>query len=656
MHNPLAKTPFLFLLLPLVAGILLEYYLKLTFLSLIFFTIGVIGIIASYYIPYKYRFRFRWLFGVAASFLLASVGVVTTQKSEDKFSFIFADKPHIYKGIVIDIPQPKPHSIAYKVCLPDYQKQIVCYVQNDTADNILKPGDEFLFESVIVPFKNQGNPNEFDYVEYMHNQGYAGTAYISKGALMKTGAVSSSLEIQAQLFRFKIINFYKSLGFTENQYTILSALTLGYQDALSDDLKQSFRATGTAHVLSVSGLHVGIIYALISFLMGFIRKTSHLYRIKPVVIIIVLWCYAFITGLPPSVIRASLMLTVFCLAELFGRKGFSLNGLYISAFFMLLVCPLWLFDVSFQLSFISMLAILYLLPKVVNLYNFENRYLRNIWQTFALSVVAQLGTSPLCLYYFGTFPTYFFVSNMLIVPLVTCITYSAFSIIVAKGLSYLLPDATSYLFYLPVRIMQLLVDVLTEMIHFFENLPFALISDMRISGLNLLILIAIILCLIIAFHKRKADFLIAAVFLFLVILLTRLSNNISDMPDKLVIYNRYDATEIRWEIEGKRYELRKDGGFTQNGFYKIGDTKMLILGEDITEKQFSDQSFDVDILLLRTKNVRSLDKLNNLFSPKQIILDGSMPHWLRKRLVNESQKLKIRCYDVGEKGAFTLNL
>lgn len=527
MRNPLAKTPFLFLLLPLIVGILLQYYFKFLFPALIFFLLGLLFIIASFITEYKKRFRFRWFFGAGVFLGCISVGIFSTKICADNYSFVFNDKPQIYKGVIVDIPQAKPRTVACKVDLPDYGKHVICYLQPDSNVDVLKPGDVFLFESVIKPFKNMGDPDDFNYVRYMNNLGYAGSAYIPSGSLMVTGDVYSSLKIKALRIRCGIIDFYKSLGFNETQYTILSALTLGYQDALPKVLKQSFRATGTAHVLSVSGLHVGIIYAIINFFLAFIKKSSPFYWLKPVIIIILLWGYTFITGLPPSVIRASLMFTVFCLSEIVGRKTFSLNGLYISAFFMLLVYPLWLFDVSFQLSMVSVLAILCLLPGTVRLLHVENRVLRHVWQLSALSIVAQLGSFPLCLYYFGTFPTYFFISNLLVVPLVSCITYAVIGIVAAKLLTFFIPGFGYYIFYVPVKVLQILVDTLTAIIHFFENLPLAVIRDVRISSLNLFLLMALIVAVLAFFIRRNNRFLITALILLLVMLILRLQHNLA---------------------------------------------------------------------------------------------------------------------------------
>lgn len=481
----------------------------------------------SYFVPQDKQFHWRWLFGVGMSIFLIAIGVTATSLRQEKSSFAFTNTPDLYKGIVIDVPQQKLRSIACKVNLADEDKKIVCYLQIDTLDSKqLNLGDEFLFYSKIQPFKNISQMQEFDYVRYMHNQGFAGMAYIPSQAWELTGNTSSSLQIKALKCRQQILGFYKSLGFDDVEYSILSALTLGYQDELSDDLKQGFRTTGTVHVLSVSGLHVGIIYLMISFLLGFIRKRSAYYWLKPVLIILLLWVYAFITGLPPSVVRASAMLTVFCAAELFKQKSNPVHALYIAAFFMLLINPLMLFDIGFQLSFLSVLAILYLHPKASGLVKVKNKYARQIWQMFTLSLVAQLATFPLCLYYFGTFPTYFFVANLLIVPLVSLITYVMGAVFVAKIISAFLPTLGSYLFYLPVKVLQFLVKLMTVTIEYIEDLPFALVEDMKISFADLLFIYGIIIGILCFLILKRPKVLIASLAIVLCFILMHVYKNI----------------------------------------------------------------------------------------------------------------------------------
>ncbi|GHV15320.1 competence protein [Bacteroidia bacterium] len=650
MKNPLSKVPFLFLLIPLIAGILLQYFFKLQYLSIALLLTGTIAMLISYLIPKDKQFNWRWLFGAGVILCISGISMVTTFIKQGKSEYTFTEDTKIYLGVISDTPQEKPRSIAYRVYLPQEEKQIVCYFQRDSLyKDRLQPGEEFIFQAKIQPFRNMGNPDDFDYVRYMYNQGFSGSAYVTSGSWKATGNTSSSLKYKALRCRQQIMNFYKSLGFNETEYTILSALTLGYQDELTDELKQGFRTTGTVHVLSVSGLHVGIIYLMISFLLGFIRKSSRYYRLKPVIILILLWSYAFITGLPSSVLRASGMLTVFCMAEICGKRSYSMHALFIAAFFMLLISPFSLFDIGFQLSFISVLAILYLHPKTLPLLKTENKYIKYIWQMFTLSLVAQLATFPICLYYFGTFPTYFFITNLLIVPLVTFITYSVGGVILAKILSMIIPGWSDYLFYLPVKALQILVHTMTSIIRFFENLPFALIENVKISLSDLTLIFTIIVSILIFMIYKKTKALPISLIFILLLFVSHIYMNLNEKPDDLIVYNRRQTSEVKYYKEiVKSEDIDKYKAITFN------DKKILILSANLWYNKDSDIKLNISHLILTKDNSLSLYNLNQHLTIKNVIIDGSLSANTRKRISKECQKLDIPCHDVVENGAYSL--
>lgn len=659
MNNPLSKTPFLFLLLPLIVGIILQYYFGLNksdenIWGIASILVGGLAMLLSYRISSTNEFRFRWLFGLGTAVLILGIGVLTTSNKQQQASIQFSNKAEIYKGIVLDIPKEKAKTQAYHVKLADLNKQIIAYVHRDSLSMALSPGDVILFRAKLQPFKNRGNPDDFDYVAYMKTQGYSATAYLASGNWMKTDEVYFSLKTIALNCRKQILSFYQSLGFNDNEYAILSALTLGYQDALSDDIKQAFRTTGTVHVLSVSGLHVGIIYVIISFLLSFIKRNSKYYWLKPSLIILFLWCYAFITGLSPSVIRASAMLTVFCTSEILNRKHSSIHSIYIAAFFILLIDPMALFDIGFQLSFVSVAAILYLHPALSNSVRIKNKVLRYIWQLFTLSLVAQLGAFPLCLYYFGTFPTYFFATNLLIVPLVSLITYAFGGIVIAKLLTLAFPSYTEAIYFIPVKILQFLVEVMTKLIRFFEQLPGAQIENISISLLELVIILLIIVSMVLFILGKKARVLIVGLSGILLLISFNLYDRLFVPANEFVVYNRYGATELKWNVGRKHYQVRNED-VDKFHYFDIGTNSVLVITESIENDKYSDQKFRVDYLLPIGNDSLSLYSLTKFVKPQVVLLDGSLPVKTVRRLKYECNKLQIPYYDVTEKGAFRLN-
>lgn len=517
--NPLSRTPILALLIPLIAGILLQYFLDIQPWAIAFFGIGAVLALLSYFIPSAKRFQYRWLFGIGINLLVIGIGILATAIRQQETSFIFSAEQNTYKAVVTDIPEDKPKTIAYKAYLPDYDRSIVCYFYRDSIQQQLVPGDEFLFKGKIQPFHNMSN--DFDYASYMGNHGFAGSVFVGSKAWQATDRIYHTPKIYAQRCRASILEFYQSLDLSSDQYAILSALSVGYQAAMSDDLLQAFRTTGTVHVLSVSGLHVMLIYAMINLLLKFIPRRSRFYVLKPIIVILLLWIYAFITGLSPAVNRASIMLTMICVAEIFGRRNYALNGMFIAAFLLLLYNPLSFFDVGFQLSFLSVFALIYLYPKVQKLITVQNKAANLIWQSFTISVVAQLATFPLCLYYFGTFPTYFFATNLVIVPLVTILMYSFGGILFAKLLSMLTPLGDSIVAVI-VKLVQILLDVLSWSVRFFESIPFALIENVKINLFQLLALYLIIGCLSAFIFSKKAFYMKSALGCILIFIISKI--------------------------------------------------------------------------------------------------------------------------------------
>lgn len=655
MNNPISKTPFLFLLIPLVLGIVVQYYGVNIIWSIIVALLGSSIILFSFFIKREKQYRFRWIFGIGTFLLFIAFGGGTTYFKQQSLEYTLSDSIQTYVGYVTETPQEKPRSVAHKIYLENEDINVVCYLQKDSTMLPLEVGDEIIFLSQLQGFKNAGNPDDFDYERYMYNQGFVASTYLTSASWIKTGESHNSLKIFALKIRQKIMTFYESLGFEGDDLAILSALTLGYQDTLSDDLKQGFRTTGTVHILSVSGLHVGIIFGIMSFILSFIPRSSRFYRARPISIILLLWIYAFVTGLPPSVIRASAMLTVFCVADLLGgRKHSSLNGLYIAAFCMLFYNPFWIFDIGFQLSFISVLSILVLHQKMRGMVFCPNRLLSNIWNLFCLSIVAQLATFPLCLYYFGTFPTYFFVANLIIVPLVSFITYGIGFIVIAFGISVVMPTYSEIVYWLPVNGVRLLVKGMNIIVEFMERLPFALIENVTLSFAQLILMILIIILLLYACMKYNSKALIASLVLMSCFIILILKKDFEKNDNQLIVYNRNGYIDIRICIDGRFYSLDSLVSNSMNPVIELGDKRVLILNSQFDNLLETNKQYAVDCAII-------VGDINNLFSSIEerynmsiLILDSSLKADARSHLTKECENRNIPIHDVTKKGAFSI--
>ena len=200
-------------------------------------------------------------------------------------------------------------------------------------------------------------------------------------------------------------------------------MALGDKSRITNDLRDIYSISGASHVLALSGLHLGIIYMLLSLVLGSRRRSV----LREVLIILGIWSYALFTGLSPSVVRASLMITVYSFVGLVGRDRMSLNALSFTAIVMLLSNPLCLYDVGFQMSFLAVMAILVfhkpLYALVPAAFLEQHRWVKWVWAMVVVSCSAQLGVAPLTAYYFGRFSTYFLLTNFFVIPLATVILY-----------------------------------------------------------------------------------------------------------------------------------------------------------------------------------------------------------------------------------------
>lgn len=620
-------------------------------LSIFFPALIIIGL--SFTLPVFRLYKWRWIFGVGAILAFVCIGIVSTHFRQQQADFNFTDKEEVYRGVVVDLPQSKPHYTAYKVFIPDLNKYVVCYFEKNAELELLSPSDIFLFYGKIKPFKSSGNSDEFDYSLYMYNKGYAGAVSIYGDSwVLLEGEKYTSLQTEAAKCRAYILDFYKSLDLSHDEYAILSGLTLGYTDDLSDDLQQAFRTTGTVHILSVSGLHVGIIFMIVASMLSFIPQRSKYSRIKYILIIFLLWVYAFITGLSPAVVRAGLMLSVFCVSQIVARKDYSLNTLFISAFLMLLYNPFNIFDIGFQLSFTAVLSILCLYPKMYALYKHKNTYVRYIWGLSCVSIAAQLGTFPLCLYYFGIFPTYFLATNLIIVPLVSLMIYVIFAIVIAKGFCILMVGFEEYIFYLPLLMLKGVIFFMVLVMDFFAKFPFAQIVDIEMSLLDLFSFFTIIISLCLVFFYKRRRWLIVTLFSILLCLSFHLYDNLT-RKNELIVYNRKYTTEIKWNI-GKQEFFIRERDISDYKLIELGPQNLLVIKENIWKEKIAKEKYEIDFLLLTQNNSLSLYSLLELFSVKNIIVDSSLSKQTRNRIVNESQILGIPCYDVSSNGAYRM--
>lgn len=238
--------------------------------------------------------------------------------------------------------------------------------------------------------------------------------------------------------RAKLLERLKEEGVEGDAYAVVAAMALGDKSALTKELRNVYSVTGASHVLALSGLHLGIIYTLISFLIVGRRWQT----VSQLFCILSIWAFVFLVGMSVSVVRSAIMLTVYALLSLGHRDKMSVNTLAFAALVMLLVSPRSLFDIGFQMSFVAVLSILLWLPVFMGVFSerflMEHRWVKWCWGMVAVSVAAQTGVAPLIAYYFGRFSSYFLLTNFIVIPAATLILYLSLVVLLIPRLAYLL--------------------------------------------------------------------------------------------------------------------------------------------------------------------------------------------------------------------------
>ena len=648
MSTSIGKTPFLRLLLPVITGIVVATYFPWE--AARSFHVGLAGLLTmlvSYFVGEKQRYNTRWLFGAGLFLFLFAFAALRYAEEEKKTAPDFPAAPCYFTGTLVDIPETKPRSLACHVkTFYPVKKRVILYLQQTDEARSLVPGDELLFRAALQPFKNFGNPDDFDYARFMKIKGMAGSAYVPETEWCKTGKQHITLSTLSQRCRGKVLDFYRGFRLEPDAHAFLAAITLGYKAYLSDDLQAAFRASGTAHVLAVSGLHVGVIYMVINFLFSFLGKHGRGYAARQFLVITTLWAYALVAGMSAPVIRAAFMLTIYCVGRAFRRSGFTYNTLAAAAFFLLLCRPFSLHDVSFMMSFTAVFAILFFQPKIKRLHMPHGKISRYIWELSTISLSAQLGLFPLVLYYFGSFPTYFFIANLFVVPLLSLVIYTSVPLIIVS--LFAVPDWLGSTFrWAP----ETLIEVILRAVHITETLPFAQLTDKHLTFFQLFLLLAFVYPIARFLVSPRARSLLTALAAMLLFLVSTIREQwVASPPPKLVVFNAPAKSEIGFFANKRRHHAE----LPSNGLVPHPRKSIVRLRDGEWEQLHAEAPFPLDVLILSGQGSFDLEKLLRLFTPRMVVLDSSIPRYAAARLRKEGSARGLIVHDVSLQGAYSV--
>lgn len=679
--NFLQRTPFLRLFLALLSGIIYFRYFQISELQLLVgICISVLIILISLFIKKtEKQYKFRWLFGSGVFILLFVTGYSLCIYNDSKSDFhpLNENRTFIVTANSTAVEKPKSYRCEVQLIKVLNNKRwetangnaVVYFEKNKLAKSLLI-GDKLIIRTKFKKPPGKENPGGFDYAAYLNQNGIRATAYLNANDWYKTTEVPPfsirRLSNQWQNELLKIYQYYKITGY---EYAVLAALTLGYTDDLSPDLRASYSATGAMHILSVSGLHVGIVYFVIAFLLSFLKKNRFQYILKAILIIAFLWAYAFVTGMSPSVIRSAFMFSFVAIGTSLERKSQIFNTVFMSAFIMLLIQPNFIYNIGFQLSYMAVLSILIFQKPFASLLPVRNKISGWFRDLLTVSLAAQIGTIPFTLFYFQQFPNYFLLTNLVAIPLSSIIIYLAMALLAIASF----PVIGTFIAFL----LKWALWLQNYLIEFIYNLPNST-SIITLDFLQMLLLTMAIIFTTLYFYTKKAISLQASLISILIIICITLFVNYNTLhTDKIIIYSSQKHTHINFIEKGKNYfysddenELKKIAllywrqnrignainikktNYYQNNYAIFSNQKIAIAKEDFWKHKTSHKPLEVDLLIIGNKLKPKATYLFENIKPKTVVVDKTISTWYTENIRKKCKEKSIAFYSVAENGAY----
>lgn len=670
--------PVIRLLIPFISGIGMAFYYPVSGHCVLILALAVLTIIPS--LPlFRYRYRNRWIAGSCLFFSLFLTGILIQNTHNE---FFLPNHFSRYKNAeylivrLTDCGIPKKNSWRFTATVQGFittQKtkhqasgNLMLYFPNDST--IPKYGDWFIVKaSVMKEIQEPLNPGEFNYRQFLHTQNIHHAAFLKKENFW-SAEIRTPSRIQNLIYRLQhhVRNIIRDHIEGTSRSSIVQALVYGYDDEIDPELMQVYAQTGTLHVLAVSGMHVGMIFMLLSFILKPIDRFPKLHWLKNFLIIAVMWFYAAICGMTPSILRATLMVSFVLTGNLFRRKGPLINTMGTSALLLLCMNPGNLFNAGFQLSYLAVLGMLIYHPLIYAWITPGTRLGLEVWKISSISLAAQCLTIPVSLYYFHQFPTCFLISNLFIIPLTSVILYA--------GLLLIAIFPFGEISILLGRLISWLVEFTNQTAIFIGKLPYACIDQIPFDLIQCAFLYALIATATWYFIKHQLRYLR---FGLILILLMQVYHSLSVQQPGLTIYAvkghtafslntgtqsvlYHDSGIIRqpklqtFHIQGHITSLRNRSCSTQilpTGWCTLtaGSLQMLLTGT------YDLQTVPLKSDLLLIRNPVDTNQIRHI-GVKQIVICAKISHRKILPIKRYCELHQLPFHNVSESGAFVVNL
>ena len=511
---------FVRILLPFIAGIVAFYGFTCVFWIQITCLLLFLCLLFSN-MRYKALRLYRYKGFIGAGFYLFMFllgGLWTMLNNESRSEDYYAGKQGQFLRIIInEEPQLKNRILRFKakvnLCYHDLQGSgkaatgsLMVAVLTDSLNKLLLAyGDELIIPYKITPVKSFSNGSDFDYTSWLAAQNIYHQTFIRQNELVTINHHQGNPIIDFALkLRKDQVAFYRKIIRDNEAFAVATTLILGYRADLDKETLGTYSRTGTIHALSVSGMHVGLVYLVLNWMLQFMDRKRWLNAVKLVIIVVAIWFYAVLTGFSPSVLRSVIMLSVFIIAKSFARNTDSYNILAFAAFCLLIYDPFLIWNIGFQLSFLAVLGLIWIQPMIQNWWHVKQNWAFKLWGLVAMSLSAQLITFPFSVYYFHQFPVYFLIGNLFIMLPITLLMYLGIVILIFKI------EALGAFF-------EWLIRFTNSGLSLISRLPLASINDIYLNRFELTVLCLAIALFILACARYKKKLLFASLICFVLL-------------------------------------------------------------------------------------------------------------------------------------------
>jgi len=477
------KFPLLTITISFAIGIIAEYYLQWSFLTLIITLLTCLGIFSFLFWKSKKTLLQNSFFGSTTYLLAITLGMMSFYihsdlNSKHHYSKKSIDETNSIRAIVTTTLKPNEKYNKYFISLSHFNDSVasgklLLYVPKANLET-LHSGDEIWLNSTIYPVPKAFNPYQFDYSKYLEKQNVFHQIYTQKNQI-KIIQTHKTIDFYIENLRNNLSKSFEIHHFEPKTKAIIDALILGQRLELDKETIADYSNAGVNHILAISGLHISIIYFFIVFLLKPLKRVKFGAEIQLLIVLAILWLFALLTGLPASVTRAVTLFSFISIGNYFNQPKAIYNALAISAFLILLVKPNAIFDIGFQLSYAAVLSIVLFQPFYKKFYFSENKIAIYFTDTVLVSLAAQIGVLPLSLYYFNQLPLLFLLANLVIIPLSSLVLIAG---IVILPLNYILPSVAVFL----GKILAYSIQFMNDYIHWIAQFKSGIITNISFSG------------------------------------------------------------------------------------------------------------------------------------------------------------------------------